>query len=131
MEKNFRFTYLKKRNEIDLVGLKKPLVLCIDCKHWHKELKFSSINNIVEKQITRTKHVLEFLPSISKKIECVEWDYGIFIPAVLSLMPNRIKFSNLVPIIPILQFQDFLNQLFGNLQQIKSYKKFFYHLNKT
>lgn len=128
VKKNFRFTYLKKRNEIDLIGLKNPLILCIDCKHWHKELHFSSINTIVIKQIKRTKDLVAFLPSFSKNIECAQWDYGLFIPAILTLLPAKDKFHNSVPIIPILQFQDFINQLFGYLQKIKSFKKNFYHL---
>jgi hypothetical protein len=131
VRKNFRFTYLKKRNEIDIIGLKKPIVLCIDCKHWHKEVNYSSLKNIVPNQIRRTKDLIKFLPNISTKLECASWEFGIFIPAILSLVSNRHKFYNSVPIIPILKFQDFLNQLLGNIQKIKFFKKRFQHLIPT
>jgi transcription initiation factor IIE alpha subunit len=128
VRKNFRFTYLKKRNEVDLIGLKKPIVLCVDCKHWHREVQLSSLKNIVSNQVRRTKDLLKFLPNISTKLECTSWEFGIFIPAVLTLVSNRQKFYDSVPIIPILQFQDFLNQLEGNMRQLEFFKKIFNHL---
>jgi hypothetical protein len=128
VKKNFRFTYLNKRNEIDVIGLKKPLVLCIDCKHWHKEVNYSSLKKIVPNQIKRTKDLVKYLPNISNKLECDSWEFAIFVPAILSLISNRHKFYNSVPIIPILKFQNFLNQLVGNMHQIKFFKKKFNHL---
>lgn len=129
VNKNLRFTYSGKRNEIDLVGSKKPIVLCIDCKHWHREVNSSSLRNIISNQIKRTKSLMNLLPNISTKLEFVSWESVIFIPAVLSLVSNRQKFYDSVPIIPILQFQDFLNQLRGNLEQLKFFKKKFNHLD--
>jgi hypothetical protein len=80
--------------------------------------------------VKRTKDLTAFLPSVSKNIECTQWDYGLFIPAILTLLPAKNKFHNSVPIIPILQFQDFIKQIFGNLRRIKSFKKDFYHLTQ-
>lgn len=131
VKKNLRFTYLKKRNEIDIIGLKKPIILCIDCKHWHREVNFSSLKDIVSNQVRRTKDLMKFLPNISTKLECASWEFGIFIPAILLLISNPQKFYDSVPLIPILQFQDFLNQLLGNMQQIKFFKKSFHHLTFT
>ena len=128
VKKNVRFTYAKKRNEIDLVGLKKPIVLCIDCKHWHREINPSSLKNIVTNQINRTKSLMDSLPTITTKLECTTWENVTFIPAILSLIPIRNKFYDLVPIIPILQFQDFLNQFQSYITRIKYFKKTFYHL---
>ena len=128
VKKNVRFTYAKKRNEIDLVGLKKPIILCIDCKQWHREINPSSLKKIVTNQINRTKSLMDSLPNIKTKIECTNWENGIFVPAILSLIPIRNKFYNLVPIIPILQFQDFLNQFQSYISRIKYFKKKFYHL---
>ncbi len=34
VQNNVRFKHGAKRWEIDVVGCKKPLVICIDCKHW-------------------------------------------------------------------------------------------------
>jgi len=71
---------------------------------------------------------MDLLPNITTKIECTNWENVIFVPAILSLMPIRNKFYNLVPIISILQFQDFLNQFQGYINRIKYFKKTFYHL---
>ncbi|MHA2132030.1 MAG: restriction endonuclease, partial [Promethearchaeota archaeon] len=129
VRKNLRFTYSGKRNEIDLVGSKKPIVLCIDCKHWHREVNLSSLRTIISNQIKRTKSLMNLLPHISINLEFVSWESAIFIPAVLCLVSNRQKFYDSVPVIPILQFQDFLNQLRGNLEQLKFFKKNFNHLS--
>lgn len=128
VKKNFRFTFLKKRNEIDVIGLKKPIVLCIDCKHWLKEINYSSLKKIVPNQIKRTKNLTKYLPNIYNKLECTSWEHAIFVPAILSLVSNRQKFYDSVPIIPILKFQDFLNQLLGNMHKIKFLEKRFNHL---
>ena len=36
VKNNARFTHEGKRWEIDVVGCKRPLVICIDCKHWQR-----------------------------------------------------------------------------------------------
>lgn len=125
VKQNFRFTNLGRKNEIDILGLKKPIVLSIDCKHWHKELPPSSLRNIVSNQIKRTKSLMKLLPTIAINLECDLWLSALFIPAVITLVSPRQKFSDSVPIIPILKLQDFLNQLLGNLDQLLIFKKKF------
>lgn len=109
--KNVRFKHAGRRWEIDIVGCRKPIIACLDCKHWHHGMYPSVLKKIVEEQVERTFAFAESLPNPSVKIECVSWNSVKFVPAVLSLVAGRFKFYDDVPIVPILQLQDFLNQL--------------------
>lgn len=126
--KNARFKHGGRKWEIDIVGCRKPLVTCIDCKHWHHGLAPSALKRIVEAQVERTRALAESLPNVSLEIECAKWDKAKFIPAVLSLTQGSFKFYNKVPVIPVLQLQDFLSQLPAYTESLKYFSKEFNHL---
>jgi Holliday junction resolvase-like predicted endonuclease/predicted transcriptional regulator len=111
VEKNLRFKHAGRKWEIDIVGCRKPIALCIDCKHWHHGMYPSALKKIVEEQLERISALTEALPNLADKIECASWDRIKLVPAVLSLIAGRFRFYNNVPIVPVLQLQDFLNQL--------------------
>jgi Holliday junction resolvase-like predicted endonuclease len=126
--RNVRFKQAGRRWEIDVVGCKKPLVLCIDCKHWHHGLSPSALKRIAEAQAQRTRAFAETLPNANIKIECSKWNGAKFIPAILSLIHGNFKFYDQVPIVPVLQLQDFLNQLPAYTDSLKAFSKTFSHL---
>jgi Holliday junction resolvase-like predicted endonuclease len=111
VQKNVRFTHAGHRWEIDVVGCKKPQVLCIDCKHWQHSIAASALRKIVDAQTERTAALADSLPNIKLKLECTKWEKAKFLPAVISLMPSSFKFYHEVPVVPVLSLQDFLNQL--------------------
>jgi hypothetical protein len=93
------------------VGCKKPLVVCIDCKHWGKAIAASALSKIVDDQANRTKAFSESLPNVKLKVPCTAWEKAKFVPAVLSLMPSAYKYVHQVPVVPVLKLQDFIAQL--------------------
>jgi len=99
--KRFRFKWLGRRWEIDVLGCREPLVVCADCKHWLRGWQRSA----------RTKTLADALPLLREKIGLTNWKNATLIPAVLSLIRGPYKFYNDVPIVPILQLQNFLNEL--------------------
>lgn len=126
--KNVRFKNEGKRWEIDAVGCRKPLVLCVDCKHWRRGLKPSMLRRIVDAQVKRTRALLNTLPAVSLKLECTKWKKAKFVPVILSLIPSNLKFYRDVPVVPILQLQDFLIQLPVQIESLKYFTKNFSHL---
>lgn len=122
-KKNLRFKYAGRRWEIDVVGFKQPLVICVDCKHWHHGMSPSAVKKIAEEQVERTSSLAESLPNPMVKAEFVSWNYVKLIPAVLSLVTVRFKFYDNVPIVPVLQLQDFLNQLPAYADSLKHFSK--------
>jgi hypothetical protein len=108
---NLRFKRAGRRWEIDIVGFKQPIALCMDCKHWHRQMSPSTLKKVVGDQAERTCALVESLPNPAVKAAFVSWDSVKFIPAVLSLVTGRFKFYKKVPVVAILQLQDFLSQL--------------------
>ena len=126
--KNLRFTYAGRRWEIDVVGCRKPLVLCLDCKHWQRGVKPSALRKIVEAQAERAHALAGTMPSPKLKVNCVKWNEAKFIPVIVSLIPSSFKFYDDVPVVPVLQLQDFLIQLPAYVESLKYFTKKFSHL---
>ena len=129
VEKNVRFKHVARKWEIDIVGCRKPLVICIDCKHWRRGTAPSAVRRITEAQVERTRALAEVLPSVSLVLECSKWEKAKFLPAILTLMPASFKFYDKVPIVPVLQLQDFLSQLLAYTESLKYFLKHFNHLH--
>ncbi len=123
IEKNLRFTHAGRRWEIDIIGCRKPIAICIDCKHWHHGMYPSVLKKIVEEQIERTRALDEFLPSLSGKVACASWDRVKLVPAILLLVAGRFKFYDSVPLIPVLQLQDFLSRLPAYVDSLRHFAK--------
>lgn len=128
VSKNLRFKHAGRRWEIDVVGYRKPWVVCIDCKHWRHGISPSVLAKIVAAQVDRVKALSDFLPGTSAKIECAKWDVAKFFPVILSLVPSRFKFYDDVPIVPVLQLQDFLSQMPAYGNSLKHFRMVFRHL---
>jgi Holliday junction resolvase-like predicted endonuclease len=126
--KNVRFKHAGRRWEIDVVGCMKPLVLCVDCKHWQRGMKPSALRKIVEAQVERAQSLADTLPSAALKVECVKWNNAKFIPVILSLIPSSLKFYDNVPVVPVLQLQEFLAQLPAQVESLTYFVKEFSHL---
>jgi Holliday junction resolvase-like predicted endonuclease len=126
---NVRFKQSGRRWEIDVVGCKKPLVVCIDCKHWQHSISPSALKRIVDLQVERTRALADTLPKPSLKLECTHWSSAKFMPAILSLIPCAYKFYCEVPVVPILQLQDFLNQFSAGTENLLFFNKTFNKLS--
>jgi len=109
--KNLHFKHEGRRNEIDVVGCRKPLVVCVDCKHWHHSIGSATMERIVNEQIARVRALVSSFPHLKINLEIQSWKSARFVPMILSLVDVKSKFYSGVPIVSILQAQDFLNQL--------------------
>ena len=127
VKKNFRFTWMKKRWEIDILGLKKPVIISTDCKHWHKGWSGAASVKSAKKQIERTKALAEASTSgnIRSKIGIEKWEHAYFVPVILSLAPSQHKFYEKTPIVPILQLRDFLQNVMVYLDEIRRFSVLF------
>ncbi len=126
---NVRFKQASRKWEIDLVGCRKPIVICIDCKRWLHAIAPSALRKIVDSQIERTRALASLLPDPALKLECAKWNNARFVPAVLSLLPSAFKFYSRVPVVPILQLQDYLNQMHAYTQNLRLINKTFSSLS--
>jgi len=108
VEKNVILT--KPRMEIDVIGTKLGVIVLIDCKHW-KRMSYSALNEIVRKQVNRVKRYSNEITDI------------MTVPVIVTLHQEQISFINNVPIVPIMQLSSFLDELYGNLDQINTIEK--------
>ena len=106
--RNFRMK--KPTMEIDVVGIHLGTAVLIDCKHW-KRMSNSALENIVLKQIERVKHYV------------VTTNENMAVPVIVTLYQETIKFVNRVPIVPIMQFSSFIDEFYGNLENIRTVEK--------
>jgi hypothetical protein len=97
----------KPRMEIDVVGIKLGVALLIDCKHWKRHSQ-SALENAVLKQVERTKQYV------------AKTKGAIAAPAIVTLYQDKLSFINNVPIIPIFQFASFVDEFYGNLDDIET-----------
>jgi Holliday junction resolvase-like predicted endonuclease len=123
VKQNLRFEQTARRWEMDVVGCKKPLVVCVDCKSWHHSISPSAIRRVVESQVERTRALADALPNASLNLDCTVWGRAKFVPVVLVLIPSRFKFYDEVPVVPVLQLRDFLSQLPLELESLKYFTK--------
>jgi hypothetical protein len=79
----------------------------------------------VEAQALRTKILADALLSLQREIGLVQWTQATLIPVVLSLVPGPLKFYNQVPIVPILQLQNFLNELPAHITSLTHFRVYF------
>jgi Holliday junction resolvase-like predicted endonuclease len=107
--KNFHFKHLDKRWEMDILSCRKPLIVCVDCKHWKHGWSRASIIKVVGAQIERTRAFANSLPDYYQKVRLSDWKNATLVPLVLSLVSGPLKFYNNVAVVPVLQLQDFIN----------------------
>ena len=108
VQKNLILT--KPRMEIDVVGIKLGISILIDCKHW-KRMTQSALNDIVNKQVERVKRYVEKTESTSA------------IPVIVTLHQEKVNFVNQVPVVPVMQLSSFLDEVYGNLEKMKTIEK--------
>jgi DNA-binding transcriptional MerR regulator len=97
----------KPRMEIDVIGIRLGIAILIDCKHW-KCYNTSSLTTVVKKQVKRTKQYVAKTPG------------AIAVPVIVTLYQDKINFIENVPIVPIFQFSSFIDEFYGNIDQMKT-----------
>lgn len=122
VKKRFRFTSQEKRREIDILGFREPLIVCVDCKHWRRGWSRSSVAKAVEKQLERTEMLAENPELTREKLGVKRWRQILLLPTVLSLLPAPSKFYSGVPVVPVLAFRSFLNDVEANLDALTYFK---------
>jgi len=106
--RNFRMK--KPTMEIDVVGIHLGVAVLIDCKHW-KRMTNSALEKIVLKQIDRVKHYVANIDEV------------VAAPVIVTLYQEETKFVSKVPIVPIIQFSSFIDEFYGNLEEIRTIEK--------
>jgi Holliday junction resolvase-like predicted endonuclease len=122
VKRRFRFKASGRRWEIDVLAYSEPIIVCVDCKRWRRGWGNSAIRKIVEAQAKRTEVLAKNLQSIQRKIELNDWKQATLFPVILSLFPGPVKFYDNVPVVSILQLQNFLNEFQGHITELTHFR---------
>lgn len=122
VKRNFRFKASQRRWEIDVVAYNEPIIVCTDCKRWRRGWGNSAIKRVAAEQAKRTQVFADSLHFLQQKLDLNNWKQATVFPAILSLFPGPVKLYNKVPVVPILQIQNFVDEFFGHQKELQHFK---------
>ena len=121
VKRRFRFKAAQRRWEIDVLAYSEPIIVCVDCKRWRRGWGNSAITKVAAAQAQRTEVLAQNLQDIQRKIGLTNWKEATLFPVILSLFPGPVKVYDKVPVVPILQLQNFLDEFQGHVQEISHF----------
>ena len=95
------------RMEIDVVGIRLGVAVLVDCKHWRR-YSTSALATAVKKQVERTRQYVAKTPG------------AVAVPVIVTLFQDRVSFIRRVPIVPVSKLPSFIDEFYGNLDQMES-----------
>lgn len=122
VKRNFRFKAAQRRWEIDVVAYSEPIIVCVDCKRWRRGWGNSAITRVAGAQARRTQVLANSFHVLQQKIDLSNWTQATLFPVILSLFPGQVKFYNKVPVVPILQIQNFVDEFIGHQKDLLHFK---------
>jgi Holliday junction resolvase-like predicted endonuclease len=108
---HFIFKHSARKYEIDVLGAKEPMVLCVDCKHWRHGWAPSKIMTAARNQLLRVQSLSEVFAFYEKKHHITGWRSARLLPIVVALADVSSKLMDGVPIVSALRLRDFLCQV--------------------
>jgi len=116
--RRFRFQAEGRRWEMDVLALKRPYIVCAECKHWTKGIGNSTARGIIETHIEKTEVFSRHLPGLSKRIKVQGWSTATVVPVALTLSPTDMNIYRRVPSVSILALPSFLDEFGGQLERL-------------
>jgi len=99
-----------RRYEIDVVSARNPIVLCVDCKHWHHGWAPSRLLAAAKNQLLRVFSLSSVFAVYGKKL-CGGWRFAHLLPIILTLGDVSPKLIDGVPIVSAVRFRTFLSEM--------------------
>ncbi|MEM2123539.1 MAG: nuclease-related domain-containing protein [Candidatus Bathyarchaeia archaeon] len=110
---NLYFMSNGNRRQIDLLAIREPLILSIDCKHWRSKYSSSRVLKAVKSHIERTRSLADNI-MMNERIRGLHISHRrcFILPVIVLLMePYNYRIVLEVPVVPLLKFRDFLRNI--------------------
>ena len=120
VHRRVRFKNEKRKFEIDLLGLRQPLILCLDCKHWMRGSQRSPLKKAIGEQVTRVEGFVHFFETNRDRFHVEKWKKAKLLPVMIVLLDVPLQLHEGVPAVPILRFGNFLYELPAALDLLNS-----------
>jgi len=121
-KKHFRFKCQGKGNEIDILAIRQPWSLVVECKRWKKSWQPSVLRKIADVQIQKTKDLASIIPGLSSALFSNLGNDLRLTPVVLILSRIPTIIHSGVPFVSICQLQSFLDQFEGYVNDLAGIK---------
>lgn len=104
-KRHFIFKHEGRRHEIDVLGAREKIVLCVDCKHWDHGWSPGRIRTAVVAQRERTQALAHQPVALSNALHSGEF---LLLPVVVGLRTIDPACTDGTPVVSILRLPDFL-----------------------
>ncbi len=108
--RNFRFSSAGRRHEIDVVGLRKPYVVLVECKRW-KRVPRSKIEEAVERHVERVRALARSIDGTRLYPLVLHWGKALLAPVIATLLQGELLVHGGVPIAPVYKLAGLLREL--------------------
>jgi Holliday junction resolvase-like predicted endonuclease len=120
VKRRFRFSANGRRWEIDVLAVRRPLVVCVECKHWSRGLGNTTARKIVESHMAKVQ-VLSEVAGRLRRLGLEGWNRAVFVPMALSLQSARNRIYRRVPVVSVFELPSFLNEFEGQMDWLLKY----------
>lgn len=114
VNRRFRFSANGRRWEIDVLAVRRPLVVCAECKHWSRGLGNMTARRIVETHMAKVEVLSEVAGGLGR-LRLDKWDRAVFVPMTLSLQSARRRIYRRVPVVSVFELPSFINEFEGQM----------------
>lgn len=108
---HFVFKRDGRRFEMDVLGGKDPLLLCIDCKHWQYGWAPSRVSAAAKNQLLRVTSLSQTFRRYESILGTSQWKSVRMLPMLLTLADVSSRVVDGVPTVSALRFGTFLSEI--------------------
>ena len=120
VRRRFRFQAEGRRWETDVLAVRRPLVVCAECKHWVSGLGNMTARRIVETHLEKVRVLSENAAEVAKRIK-LNGGRVVFVPLALSLQQARNKIYRRIPVVSVFELPSFLDEFEGQMDWLASF----------
>ena len=120
VSRRFRFQAEGRRWEIDVLAVRRPLVVCAECKHWASGLGNMTARRIVETHLEKVRVLSENAAEVAERMK-LNGGRTVFVPLALSLQPARKKIYRRIPVVSVFELPSFLNEFEGQMDWLAQF----------
>ena len=120
VNRRFRFQAEGRRWEIDVLAVRRSLVVCAECKHWASGLGNMTARRIVETHLEKVKVLSENAAGVAERLK-LNGGRAVFVPLTLSLQPAREKIYRRIPVVSVFELPSFLAEFEGQMDWLAKF----------
>ena len=120
VNRRFRFQAEGRRWEIDVLAVRRSLVVCAECKHWASGLGNMTARRIVKTHLEKVKVLSENAAGVAERLK-LNGGRAVFVPLTLSLQPAREKIYRRIPVVSVFELPSFLAEFEGQMDWLAKF----------